>query len=341
MGNSQVFVICQNPACGKEFGKFLAEFNRSKKLERPHFCSLKCHAQYRGLSNFKGKVNRDTSHLRDIVRRDAFSPFRYHLRVMKKSAKRRNQECYVTLVDLKLLWEKQKGICPYTGWSLVLLPCTTSYETTSLTINRASVDRKDSSQGYTLDNIHFVAVIANYAKMAFTEEDLINFCHDVCKYRNLDVYNRKDLIEIKSNYQQLVLGNRRDEYSPFRQHLKLARRRVKSHGRECTITLEYLKALWEQQNGICSYTGWKLDNPETTAHWENNQLHPKRASLDRIDSSLGYVLGNVQFVSVMANFAKRDFQEEELLKFFQAVVNYRVKNTPPNPPLTKGRARVG
>ncbi len=78
MGNSQVFVICQNPACCQEFSKRLAEFNRSEKLGRPHFCSLKCHAQYRGLNNFKGRVNRDTSHLRDIIRRDIFSPFRYH-----------------------------------------------------------------------------------------------------------------------------------------------------------------------------------------------------------------------------------------------------------------------
>lgn len=247
---------------------------------------------------------------------------------MKKSAKHRKQECCATLTDLKVLWEKQKGICPYTGWNLVLLPCTTDYESVRLTTNRASVDRIDSSQGYTPDNIQFVAVIANFAKNAFPEEDLINFCHDVCKYCKLDTNNYTNLIETSSKAaEHLFSVNRRDEYSPFRQHLKLARRRVKSHGRECTITLQYLKELWEQQDAICPYTGWKLDNPETTGHWHNNQLHPKRASLDRIDSSLGYVPGNVQFVSVMANFGKRDFHEEELLKFCQAVVDYRMTNS--------------
>lgn len=326
MGDSKVFVTCQNPVCGEEFSKQLGEFNRSQKLGRRHFCSLKCHAQYRGLSNFKGRVNRDTSHLRDIIRRDDFSPFRYHLRVMRKSAKRRNQECAVTLVDLKLLWEKQKGICPYTGWDLVLLPCTTDYESIALTINRASVDRIDSAKGYTVENIQFVAVIANFAKMAFTEEDLINFCQDVDKYRNqgIDNFSNTNLAHCLSKNE--FLTTRRDKYSPFRQYLKLARRRVKSHGRECTITLEYLKEVWEKQSGRCPYTGWELDNPETTAHWDEYQLHPKRASLDRINSSLGYILGNVQFVSVMANFAKRDFQEEELLKFCQAVVDYKLRN---------------
>ncbi|GAB1540212.1 hypothetical protein NUACC21_28810 [Scytonema sp. NUACC21] len=318
---SKVVVACYNPTCGKEFTKPLAEFHRSQKLGRPHFCSLKCHAQYRGLG--KGKINRATSHLRDIIRRDDFSPFRYHLKVMKKSAKRRKNECSVTLTDLKLLWENQKGICPLTGWKLVLLPSTTDYQSTALTINRASVDRIDSAQGYTTSNIQFVAVIANFAKNAFSEEDLIDFCYNVYKYKKLSIENLIGDAAPNISY-NLFSNNRRDEYSPFRQHLKLARRRVKTHGRICTITLEYLKELWEKQDGRCPYTGWKLDNPETTAHWNSHQLHPRTASLDRINSALGYIPGNVQFVSVMANFAKRDFQEDELLEFCYAVVSYKL-----------------
>ena len=53
-------------------------------------------------------------------------------------------------------------------------------------------------------------------------------------------------------------------------------------------------------------------------------MHPNTASLDRIDSSLGYIPGNVQFVSVIANYAKRDFQEEELFEFCEAVVRNRL-----------------
>ncbi|GAA6622310.1 hypothetical protein NUACC26_081330 [Scytonema sp. NUACC26] len=322
MGRSEVLVICENPACSKEFIKRLAEVKRSAKLGRQHFCSKSCYGKFKGLINFGNKINKDTSYLRNIIRRDAFSPYRYHLKVMKKSSKHRKQECTVALEDLKYLWEKQNGICPYTGWELVLLPSTNDYENTRLTINRASVDRLDSTQGYSLDNIQFVAVIANFAKNAFLEEDLINFCYDVYNYKNTRVANSiaEPTCKILNN---LFSSERRDKYSPFRQHLKLARRRVKTHGRECTITLEYLQELWEKQDGRCPYTGWQLDNPETTAHWNSHKLHPRTASLDRIDSSVGYIQGNVQFVSVMANFAKRDFQEEELLEFCKSVVNYR------------------
>ncbi len=320
MSKLQVIVVCGNPACAREFNKSQSEFNRSQKLGRPHFCSLRCHAKYRGLGTSKVKANRTTSHLKDIIRTDEYSPFRNHLKVMKKSAKRRKHECGVTLADLKQLWEKQKGICPYTRWNLLLLPSTTDYQNAILTIDRASVDRIDSSLGYTPDNIQFVAVIANFAKNIFTEQDLITFCDDVYKYRILGENNSIDIdntaLKVAAN---VLIKSRRDEYSPFRQHLKLARRRVKSNGRECNITLEYLKQFWKKQDGRCPYTGWKLDNLQTTSEWDSNILHPKTASLDRIDSCKGYVFGNIQFVSVMANYAKRDFLEEELLRFCEAV----------------------
>ncbi|BAY82593.1 hypothetical protein NIES267_20760 [Calothrix parasitica NIES-267] len=325
MNKSQVIVICRNPVCAKEFNKSRSEFNRSKKLGRPHFCSRSCFGKFQGLANFGDNANRTTSHLKDIVRTDEYSPFRNHLKVMRKSAKHRKHECSVTLADLKELWEKQKGICPYTGWNLLLLPSTTDYKDAKLTIDRASVDRIDSDLGYVRGNIEFVAVIANFAKNVFTQHDVIEFCRDVYRYRILGEDNYIDVNDTDVRVSiDIAKKSKRDEYSPFRQHHRLARRRVKSNGRECNITLEYLKQLWEKQNGRCPYTGWKLDNLQTTSDWNNHVLHPKTASLDRIDSSRGYVFGNVQFVSLIANYAKRDFLEEELLRFCEAVNEIKI-----------------
>lgn len=334
MRQPAVTLTCANPACGKLFTKPRGEFNRSERLGRQHFCSLKCSAQLNGIKNFKGRLNTDTSYLRDIIRRDEYSPFRYCWKFIKKSVKHRNKESSVTLLDLKQVWERQQGICPYTGWELVLLPCTTSYLGMPLTPNRASVDRRDSSKGYTPDNIQFVAIIANFAKNAFPEEQLIEFCYAVTGFWGQEHNSYRPLADAGecniNTFPQLIAEparqvNRRDEYSPFRQHLKLARRRVKGKDRQCTITLQYLKELWEKQGGRCPYTGWELDNPETTKDWDNRPLHPRRASLDRIDSSLGYVPGNVQFVSVIANFAKCDFPEDVLLQFCKAVVDSRLR----------------
>lgn len=67
----------------------------------------------------------------------------------------------------------------------------------------------------------------------------------------------------------------------------------------------------ERQKGICPYTGWILELP----HHRNKIRNPKIASLDRIDSSKGYVIENLQFVSMMANFAKNNFTEDEMQYF--------------------------
>ena len=45
-----------------------------------------------------------------------------------------------------------------------------------------------------------------------------------------------------------------------------------------------------------------------------------RASVDRIDSSKGYIKGNIQFVSLVAQYAKNMWDEKELYNFCEAVV---------------------
>jgi hypothetical protein len=121
-------------------------------------------------------------------------------------------------------------------------------------------------------------------------------------------------------------ANRRDEYSPFRMHLSSARahsRQRSGESQECSITLKDLKEQWDKQQGICPYTGWVLDNPSSSKWGPNYPSHAARASLDRIDSSKGYVVGNVQFVAKIANFAKHGFDESVLFEFCKAVVEYR------------------
>lgn len=59
--------------------------------------------------------------------------------------------------------------------------------------------------------------------------------------------------------------------------------------------------------------------------WAESPLTPRRASLDRIDSSIGYIPGNIRFVSVMANYCKNSFSDQEVFEFCQAVVEYQAR----------------
>jgi hypothetical protein len=83
-------------------------------------------------------------------------------------------------------------------------------------------------------------------------------------------------------------------------------------GLDWKITFEYLADLLIEQDFKCSLTGWDIDAMES-----NNNT----ASLDRIDSSKGYIEGNVQWVHKMVNMSKQQYTQEEFINMCTAVAN--------------------
>ena len=120
-------------------------------------------------------------------------------------------------------------------------------------------------------------------------------------------------IDKRCNTAQLVASNRLDKFSPFRLLYRTAKRRAEDSKKEFSVSLQYLKEIWDKQNGICPYTGWVLENPPTSGG--KRIKAPNRASADRIDSSKGYLRGNVEFVCCAINYAKNSFTKEEMKKF--------------------------
>ena len=51
-----------------------------------------------------------------------------------------------------------------------------------------------------------------------------------------------------------------------------------------------------------------------------NGVVPTNCSIDRIDSKVGYIVGNVQLVCRAANVAKSDLGADEFVKLCRAVV---------------------
>jgi len=139
-----------------------------------------------------------------------------------------------------------------------------------------------------------------------------NFCCRACSCTYKNKLYKNNLSELQLQAQQNIknyCNNHKDEWTPFRYSFRNAKKRFK----EFNLTLENLKQVWEQQNGICPYTGLKLELPIYNK-CENIWY---RASLDRIDSSKGYVVGNIQFVSTPINFMKStmsDLQTKQYLK---------------------------
>lgn len=109
-------------------------------------------------------------------------------------------------------------------------------------------------------------------------------------------------------------NNKIDEYSKFRRHLIRCRNSAIKKNLECTLTLDDLKDQWEKQGGRCIYTDVILDTYITTDSRVGTH-RPHFASLDRIDSSKGYIKDNIQFISMIAQFAKNDFSEHDFKTF--------------------------
>ena len=84
---------------------------------------------------------------------------------------------------------------------------------------------------------------------------------------------------------------------------------AKQRNMEFTLTKEYLWELYLKQNKICAITGDIL--PDI-----------KKASLDRIDSSIHYIEGNVQWVTYQANVSKHIMSMSELVEFCTKVLNH-------------------
>jgi hypothetical protein len=72
------------------------------------------------------------------------------------------------------------------------------------------------------------------------------------------------------------------------------------------ITLEDIQETYEAQNKVCAFSGLPIS-------------FGKEASVDRIDSALGYTKDNIQIVHKRLNLMKRDIPNDEFIKWCIAV----------------------
>src|ERR1035437_1044356 len=153
-----------------------------------------------------------------------------------------------------------------------------------------------------------------------------NYCDRSCTahYRNnlmTDEYWMKQYEKQKKTFDiKSQCGNRRDEYSCFRFYSRKNRFSIIRHKNQINIDEKYLKEIWDKQMGICPYTGIKMLLPKTT-HQCHQLKSLKKASLDRIDSSKGYLKGNVEFVCMAVNLAKNNHTKEEMLYFVKDIIS--------------------
>lgn len=95
------------------------------------------------------------------------------LRNARNSAKKRNQEFSLKISDIVDFWNEQAGICAYSGREMTL---------TAGQLNTVSIERIDSTIGYTKGNTILVCQAINRMKSDFTFEDFYELCRDVANF---------------------------------------------------------------------------------------------------------------------------------------------------------------
>ena len=128
---------------------------------------------------------------------------------------------------------------------------------------------------------------------------------DCARQRNRDI-NLKDAIKLRKCMNSRFLA---------------ARDRANKHNIPFDITLDYLMELWDKQKGMCALSGIEM-----TFELKMGRTHTN-VSIDKIDRTKGYTVGNVQLVCMACNQIKSDMTEEAMYYFCKNIVEqYENKN---------------
>lgn len=86
-------------------------------------------------------------------------------------------------------------------------------------------------------------------------------------------------------------------------------------GIEWDLSIDDVADVMDAQRGLCALTGWSIEFPESG--------HPQSApaSIDRVDSSKGYTLGNIQLVTRHVNMMKQAYDNDYFIEVCRAVAS--------------------
>lgn len=91
---------------------------------------------------------------------------------------------------------------------------------------------------------------------------------------------------------------------------------------EILVDADYCFSVGEKQGWRCALTGDLLEFERGGTYWGGKWCNPKSCTIDRIDSNLGYVEGNIQLVTWEVNCIKQHFENNEFVKLCTKVADH-------------------
>ena len=190
----------------------------------------------------------------------------------RKRHRKKHEGELITSERFKAIYQAQDGICVETG---------VPFDLQSKDL-MPSPDRIDNDAGYVDGNIRFVTWRVSNMRKNMSTSRFQSTCMEVVEPNaSIPVVMADDMLRFKQVYRN-------------------CRHRQKKYEGEL-ITFERFNAIYQAQDGVCVETGVPFD-------WASNDLMP---SADRIDNAVGYIDGNIRFVTWRINFMRGGLSVED------------------------------
>jgi hypothetical protein len=205
----------------------------------------------------------------------------------------------ITQEDVFYMYKEQKGLCYYSGVHL-------EYDGTNKD-RLVSLDRKDSSLGYELNNIALCCWRVNNMKRELNEAMFLAWCGRISGNHRIEIAPQTRALEAR--------GRRwRSLESAMRVKLQNARQRARRTGKVASLTLDELLATYETQEGRCFYSKQPLTF---------NQGSELDFSIDRLDNSKGYTSENSVLCCWRVNNMKGNLDSSSFFEWVERIHSRR------------------
>lgn len=109
------------------------------------------------------------------------------------------------------------------------------------------------------------------------------------------------------------------KHANYKNYISTLLNHTSKRKKQYNLDIQYLIDLYESQNGSCAISGIEMtyDYGKTATN----------ISIDRIDSNIGYIKGNIQLTCYIANIMKNKFSTIDFINFCEKIVNYNKNKT--------------
>jgi hypothetical protein len=151
------------------------------------------------------------------------------------------------------------------------------------------------------------------------------YCKWKCDCGNIIVYLASEVVKGRKKSCECYFYRRKEQHSNWHGYEGISGQywgNIKNNANVRKLKFEIsIEDIWEiyiKQNKKCSITGIDLIFSSHSDKSDGN------ASLDRIDSNVGYIKNNLQWVHKTINYIKRDLSDDEFIDWCKKVNDYQV-----------------